>query len=229
MNVLKAVGDPALRRWRFASGIASVAWGVLFLAGRPSYWRRTVRRELAKQILFTGIDALGLTLLIAVLAGISVVAQVQLWLTRLGQSEMLGSILVTVLVREVGPVLVSVLVIGRSGTAIATELAIALKAEKLILLTSTLGVLEDANDPMSLISHIDSQLLEEIIAQNAKGGMKVKLEACRNALRGGVPRTHIISGLKPDSLLLEIFTNEGSCTLIEQKKVNDPFNESKNL
>lgn len=105
---------------------------------------------------------------------------------------------------------------------IATELAIALKAEKLILLTSTLGVLENPGDPMSLISHIDGQLLETIISQNAKGGMKVKLEACRKALAEGVPRTHIISGLKPDSLLLEIFTNEGSGTLIERNAIKDP-------
>ena len=82
-----------------------------------------MRRELGKQILFTGVDGLGLTLLIGVLAGVSVVAQAQLWLSRLGQSEMLGEVLVTVIVRGIGPIFVGFLVIGRSGTAIATELA----------------------------------------------------------------------------------------------------------
>ena len=98
---------------------------------------------------------------------------------------------------------------------IATQLAISLGAEKLILLTSTQGVLEDADNPQSLISHMDQERLEAVLKQSAKGGMKAKLEACRDALKGGVPRTHIISGLKEDTLLIEVFTNEGSGTLIE--------------
>jgi len=61
--------------------------------------------------------------MIAVLAGVSVVTQTQLWLKNLGQSGMLGSILVTVIVREIAPLLVNFVVIGRSGTAIATEMA----------------------------------------------------------------------------------------------------------
>jgi len=123
MNLLKAVGDPALRRWRSTCGIAALAWAVACLALKPNSWRRTTRHELGKQVLFTGVDALGLTLLIAVLAGISVVLQAQLWLNRIGQSEMLGEVLVTVVVRGIGPIFVCFLVIGRSGTAIATELA----------------------------------------------------------------------------------------------------------
>ncbi len=98
---------------------------------------------------------------------------------------------------------------------IATQLAISLKAEKLILLTSTQGVLEDEHNPESLISHMDQKRLETVLKHSAKGGMKAKLEACQDALKGGVPRTHIISGTKLDTLLIEIFTNEGSGTLIE--------------
>ena len=99
---------------------------------------------------------------------------------------------------------------------IAVRLAVALKAEKLILLTNTPGVLEDEKNPQSLISRIDDTQLEAVLEKSAKGGMKAKLEACREALKGGVPRTHILSGLKADSLLIEIFTNEGSGTLIEK-------------
>jgi phospholipid/cholesterol/gamma-HCH transport system permease protein len=73
--------------------------------------------------MFTGFDALGLVLLIGVLAGISVVTQTQLWLSKLGQTGMLGSLVVAVIVNEIAPLLVNFVVLGRSGTAIATELA----------------------------------------------------------------------------------------------------------
>lgn len=105
------------------SRIAGVAWGTLRMALQRRHWRRPVRAQLARQILFTGIDAVGLILLIAVLAGISVVAQAQLWLNRLGQTEMLGSLLTALVAREIAPILVSLIVIGRSGTAVAAELA----------------------------------------------------------------------------------------------------------
>jgi acetylglutamate kinase len=118
---------------------------------------------------------------------------------------------------------ISALAGGENGTVynvnadtIAARLAIALGAVKLVLLTSVSGVLADPRDHNSLVSHMDRERLEELLAEGAVGGMKAKLEACRIALEAGVPRTHIISGLKADSLLTEVFTNEGSGTLIEQ-------------
>ncbi len=99
---------------------------------------------------------------------------------------------------------------------IAARLAVALGAVKLIMLSTVTGVLADPGDASSLISHMDRERLEELLAGGAAGGMKAKLEACREALDGGVPRTHVISGLRPDALLTEIFTNEGSGTLIER-------------
>jgi acetylglutamate kinase len=100
---------------------------------------------------------------------------------------------------------------------IAVELTIALDAEKLILMTGAPGVLKDPADPASLISHMSLSELYDIIDSSAKGGMVAKLQACGTALERGVPRVHIISGLKADSLLIEVFTNEGSGTLIEKK------------
>jgi phospholipid/cholesterol/gamma-HCH transport system permease protein len=102
--------------------LLAVAWTVLCVAAKPRYWRRTVRNVLARQILFTGYDATGFVSLIAFLVGISIVVQTQVWLTAVGQTQLLGSVLVTVIVREVGPLLTNFVVIGRSGTAIATEL-----------------------------------------------------------------------------------------------------------
>lgn len=100
---------------------------------------------------------------------------------------------------------------------IAVELTIAMEAEKLILLTGAPGVLKDPKDPDSLISHMTLAELDHVIANSAKGGMVAKLQACSTALKRGVPRVHIISGLKTDSLLIEVFTNEGSGTLVEMK------------
>lgn len=98
---------------------------------------------------------------------------------------------------------------------IAAQVAAALGAEKLILLTSVPGVLADQDDSGSMISHLHLDQVPGIAGSVAKGGMKPKLEACQLALEKGVRRTHIISGLDPDALLLEVFTNEGSGTLIE--------------
>lgn len=98
---------------------------------------------------------------------------------------------------------------------IASKIASSLKAEKLIFLTDVPGVLREKGNPASLISHMDREGLDAIFNQGATYGMKVKLETSREALDSGVPRVHIISGLQPDSLLLEIFTNEGVGTLIE--------------
>jgi acetylglutamate kinase len=100
---------------------------------------------------------------------------------------------------------------------IAVELTISLGAEKLILMTGAPGVLKDPQDNSSLISHMTLTELDDVIAQSAKGGMVAKLQACSTALKRGVPKVHIISGLKADGLLIEVFTNEGSGTLIEKK------------
>jgi acetylglutamate kinase len=98
---------------------------------------------------------------------------------------------------------------------VAVELTIALNAEKLILMTGAPGVLKDAKDPNTLISHMTLAELDDVISKSAKGGMVAKLQACSSALKRGVPRVHIISGIMADSLLIEVFTNEGSGTLIE--------------
>jgi phospholipid/cholesterol/gamma-HCH transport system permease protein len=76
-----------------------------------------------RQVLFTGVEALKFVSLVAIITGLTVVIQAQIWLGKTGQSQMLGSILVIVVVRELAPLLVNFIVIGRSGTAMATELA----------------------------------------------------------------------------------------------------------
>ncbi len=101
---------------------------------------------------------------------------------------------------------------------VAAAIAAELSAEKLILLTAAAGVLEDSNDPHSLISYIDRAALEQLREDGKLAdGMLPKAAAIDAALADGVNRVHGISYKGPDSLLLEVFTNEGTGTLV----VND--------
>jgi len=123
MTYIGHIGKTTLARWRSNVRLFAVVWAVLQLAARPRYWPRTVRAVFARQILFTGVEALKFVSLVALITGVSVVVQAQLWLGKTGQTALLGPILVMVIIREVAPLLVNFIVIGRSGTAMATELA----------------------------------------------------------------------------------------------------------
>ncbi len=122
MNTVARIGSYLISKWRYLRHLAAVTAAVLMLTFRGEVRRRTVRDVLARQILFTGFEAIRFISLLALLIGLSVVVQTQVWLTRVGQTELLGPVLVMVIVRELGPLLVNFIVIGRSGTAIAIEL-----------------------------------------------------------------------------------------------------------
>jgi acetylglutamate kinase len=97
----------------------------------------------------------------------------------------------------------------------AGELAAAIKAAKLVLLTDTPGILKDPKDPDSLISHIAEVSIPDMKKDGIlTGGMLPKVDACVSALQAGVRKTHIIDGRLPHSLLLEIFTQKGTGTEI---------------
>jgi acetylglutamate kinase len=104
---------------------------------------------------------------------------------------------------------------------VAAMIACELKAEKFVMATGTPGILESLEDPRSLISYIDRAGLRRLRDEGKiSGGMLPKVAAIERALSGGVPRVHVISYAQPDSLLLEVFTNEGTGTLV----VNDTKN-----
>jgi acetylglutamate kinase len=92
----------------------------------------------------------------------------------------------------------------------AGELAAALDAEKLILLTDTAGILKDRQDPLSLIRRMDIYRARHLIETGiVGGGMIPKVQCCVRALAQGVRAAHIVDGRQMHALLLEIFTNEG--------------------
>ena len=108
-------------------------------------------------------------------------------------------------------------VLNINADTIAARIGAALGAEKLILCTGAPGILEDLNDPGSLVSYTDLGGLARLQkAGSFGGGMLPKATAIEGALRGGVRRVHVISYKMPDSLLAEVFTNEGTGTLIVQ-------------
>lgn len=93
---------------------------------------------------------------------------------------------------------------------VAGEIAGALEAEKLLLLTDVEGIYRDYQDKDSFISTLTlAQAREMILSGKIDGGMIPKVEACVRALTGGANKTHIIDGRQPHSLLLEVFTAEG--------------------
>ncbi|MDK2795903.1 MAG: acetylglutamate kinase [Archaeoglobaceae archaeon] len=100
--------------------------------------------------------------------------------------------------------------------SVAGDIASALKAKKLIMLTDVPGILRDVNDRSSLISRIKLSELEELLEKGAlKGGMLPKVDAIARALRGGVEKVHVIDGSRKHAILLELFTKEGIGTLVE--------------
>ena len=97
----------------------------------------------------------------------------------------------------------------------ASSLAVALQAEKLIVLTDVSGLYSNWPSLDSLISEISVSELEELLP-TLESGMIPKMQACLEAVRCGVPKSHIIDGRIQHSLLLEIFTTAGIGTLVTQ-------------
>lgn len=95
----------------------------------------------------------------------------------------------------------------------AGKVAAALGAFKAIFLTDVPGWLEDPGDESSLVSQTDAATLEGALSR-IEGGMRPKLGAAVEALRGGVPSVHVIDGRKPHTLLLELFTDSGIGTKV---------------
>jgi acetylglutamate kinase len=108
-------------------------------------------------------------------------------------------------------------VLNTNADTIASRVAAALGAEKLFFVLRVPGLLRDADQPSSLISFATAQKLEEMeAAGKITGGMLPKSSAIKWALAQGVHSVHLVSGVMPDALLVEIFTNEGAGSMIMQ-------------
>lgn len=95
----------------------------VFIAGLPrGNWPRTIREVFARQLLFTGVEAIGFVTLVAALVGIVVVEEGFRWLDHVGLAQQVGPLLVALVARDLAPLLVNIVVIVRSGSTIASEL-----------------------------------------------------------------------------------------------------------
>ena len=95
----------------------------------------------------------------------------------------------------------------------AAALAVALGAEKLLVLTDVEGLYRDWPDSDDVIGSISPEALEELLPSLASG-MVPKMKACLNAVKGGVPRATVVDGREPHAVLLEIFTDDGVGTQV---------------
>lgn len=123
MNYLGIVGHKTLLYGRYYSFLTAVSAASVRLLCTRRMWKESIRERMARQVLAAGFESIPLISFVALIVGISIVLQVEVWLTKFGQSELLGPVLVAVVIREVGPLLTNLVVIGRSGAAITAELA----------------------------------------------------------------------------------------------------------
>ena len=97
----------------------------------------------------------------------------------------------------------------------AAQIAVAVGAEKLILLTDIRGLLRDKNDEDTLISQVRVHEVPELVQQGIiSGGMIPKVACCADAIENGVRRTHILDGRIPHSILIEVLSHAGIGTMI---------------
>jgi len=101
----------------------------------------------------------------------------------------------------------------------AGALAVALGAEKLVVLTDVEGLYADWPASTDVVSELDADALEALLP-SLSSGMVPKMEACLKAVRGGVPRAHVLDGRVPHSLLVELFTDEGVGTMVVPGEVS---------
>jgi len=99
----------------------------------------------------------------------------------------------------------------------AAQLAVALEAEKLVLLTDVCGLMQDPTDESTIISQVCLHEVPQLIKSGIiSSGMIPKVDCCVDAVRRGVPRAHILDGRAPHSILIELLSDQGIGTLIMQ-------------
>ena len=121
-RVLAQVGRPVGAQIDFVLMLAALSFGVALQAVRPATWRRTVRNEFQRALQQAVGGGLSTTVVTAVLIGLVMVSQALYWLGQAGQEQLIGPVLVTVLVREVAPLLIGFILLGRSGVVVVSEI-----------------------------------------------------------------------------------------------------------
>jgi phospholipid/cholesterol/gamma-HCH transport system permease protein len=138
-GVLAVTGQWTINQLNSLITFCSVSAAVLWQSCRLLTWRRTVRAEFFHQCHQVGTRALPFLMITALIVGLGVVFETLYWLKVFGQSELAGSLLVVVLVREIAPLLVALIIIGRSVSVIMIELGI-MRADDQIRMLDAQGI-----------------------------------------------------------------------------------------
>lgn len=122
-SFIEKIGKKFVQKLDYFGGISGLffysIWGMLTGDRRGN---KIVKQIVKKQILFTGYDALPIISIISLLLGVVIIIQAVTQLMQIGAENMIGKILIITMLREFGPILTAIIIIGRSGTAIATEI-----------------------------------------------------------------------------------------------------------
>ncbi len=118
------MGRAAWAQWDELRHAAAVIGTVLGSCGQRRCWVNPVRKAFARQLLAIGVEPLWFVGTVAAFVGVSIVVQLSFWAGEAGQSQLLGPLLVAVVARELGPMLINLIVIVRSGSAMTTELGV---------------------------------------------------------------------------------------------------------
>ncbi|HEY3493159.1 MAG TPA: ABC transporter permease [Polyangiaceae bacterium] len=214
VSAVGLLGRAVIERARRASLLLSTLGGAALAPYTPGKAAaRVVRRVLLMQIFYTGFQALGLVSTIGVLLGATIVIQTELMVPS-ADSALIGKVLVAVVLRELAPLITAIVVAGRSGTAIATELG-NMKVSSEILALSSLGI-----DPPRFVvmPRLTATALSVVILMVYFAGValagtigvgRVLANVSFEALRGGVS-----AALTPYDLPLFVMKGFGLGTIV---------------
>ena len=124
VRAMSSLGGRVWEQWDELRHAAAVIGTVLLVCVWPRCWNRAAWKAFTLQVLAIGIEPLLFVGAVAVFVGVSLVVQLSFWAGKTGQSQLLGPVLVAVVARELGPVLINLIVIVRSGSAMTTELGV---------------------------------------------------------------------------------------------------------
>ncbi len=124
LRIAQGIGQPIVESLGNVTYLFGVIAGVFCQAVRPSTWVRTVREVLSRQLLFTMVDGIPVAVRIGAAAGVLLIVQTAMWSRSFGGSmQSVWPVIVRMSLRELGPLIASLVVIGRSAVAIAAELS----------------------------------------------------------------------------------------------------------
>jgi phospholipid/cholesterol/gamma-HCH transport system permease protein len=206
--LLAAIGRPPLQVLRWLALAAGFSFAILAAALRPITWRRPVRAEFMQSMRQAGVQGVRPALFTGVLIGLAMVYQALYWLQVAGQANLIGEVLVLVLVREIAPLVIGLMLIGRSGIALLLELS-ALRSFGQIRMLEAQGV-----DPILFLVmprvvafavsafclvmvFLTTALLVGYFAGHAVGAVNLSLyQFFDNLLRAMGPREYVLLPLK---------------------------------